>query len=264
MVTRTSFEKVWILIWESLPSENLNALWICEVERAMEDVLTVQSNEPVLIKKKNWKGTGKDRVTTFWTKKFTCLYDKIAKAITVMINENIHCPEWLPGGRTVMIPKSKNPTAVSEFRLITCLNTIYKLITSVINARILEHFCQNNILQLDQRGGVKGSMGCIDNLLTDKTVLEDASKFKKNLSCVWINTKKAFDSVSHRWLIQVHRINSRIISLIESIMRAWKMTLEVITDQGPTHIGAVDVNRGIRQGDSFCVQLFTMCLNPTA
>ena len=34
-----------------------------------------------------------------------------------------------------------------------------------------------------------------------------------------------------------------------------------MNDQGPTHIGPIDVNRGIRQGDSFCVQLFTMCLN---
>ena len=79
--------------------------------------------------------------------------------------------------------------------------------------------------------------------------------------------KKAFDSVSHWWLIQIlnlHRINARIISMIESIMRAWKITLEVITDQGPAHIGSIDVNRGIRQGDSFCVQPFTLCLNPTA
>ena len=78
--------------------------------------------------------------------------------------------------------------------------------------------------------GVKGSMGCIDNLLIDKMVLEDASKFKKNLSCVWIDTRKALDSVSYRWLIQVlnlHRINSRIISLIESIMRVWKTTLRL-------------------------------------
>ena len=154
-----------------------------------------------------------------------------------------------------MIPKSKNPTAVSEFRPISCLNTTYKLITLVINARILEHFRQNIILEVDQRGAVKGSMGCIDNLLIDKTVLEDASKFKKNLSCVWIDTKKAFDSVSHWWLIQVlnlHRINSKIISLIESIMRAWKITLEVITDQGPTHICPTDVNRGILQTEVYC------------
>ena len=166
----------------------------------MEDVLPVQSNEPVLIsgsevqenikKKKNWRSTGKDRVTTFRIKKFTCLHDKIAKAITVMINENIYCSESLLGGRTVMIPESKNPTAVSEFRPITCLNTIYKLITSVINARILEHFRQNIILQLDQRGGVKESMGYVDNFLIDKTVLEDANKFKKNLSCAWIDTKR--------------------------------------------------------------------------
>ena len=106
-------------------------------------------------------------------------------------------------------------------------------------------------------------MGCIDNLLIDKTVLEDASKFKNNLSCVWIDTRKAFDSVSHWWLIQVlnlHRINSRIISLIESIMTVWKITLEVTTDQGPTHIGPIDVNRGILQGYSFCVQLKSDCL----
>ena len=110
-------------------------------------------------------------------------------------------------------------------------------------------------------------MGCIDNLLIDKTVLEDASQFKKNLSCVWIDTKKAFDSVSHQWLIQVlnlHIINSRIISLIESIMRAWKITLEVITDQGPTQIDPIDINRGIPQGDSFSVQLFKVCLNSIA
>ena len=116
-------------------------------------------------------------------------------------------------------------------------------------------------------GGVKGSMGCIDNLLIDKTVLEDASNFKKNLSFVWIDTRKAFDTVSHRWLIQIlnlHRINTRIISLIGSIMRVWEITLEVTTDQGPTHIGPIDVNRGISQGDSFCVQLFTMCSNPIA
>ena len=63
--TRTAFEKFFIPVWESLPSKNLNAPWICKVERAMEDVLPVQSNEPVLIsgsevqenikKKKNWE-----------------------------------------------------------------------------------------------------------------------------------------------------------------------------------------------------------------
>ena len=30
------------------------------------------------------------------------------------------------------------------------------------------------MLQLDQRGGKPGSMGCMDNLLVDRIVLEDA------------------------------------------------------------------------------------------
>ena len=68
---------------------------------------------------------------------------------------------------------------------------------------------------------------------------------KRTYHVYGIDTRKAFDTVSHRWLIQVlnlHRISSRIISLIESIMRVWKITLEVTTDQGPTHIGPIDVN----------------------
>ena len=40
-------------------------------------------------------------------------------------------------------------------------------------------------MQLDQRGGTPGSMGCIDNLLIDKAILEDATKNSKNLSCTW-------------------------------------------------------------------------------
>jgi len=44
-------------------------------------------------------------------------------------------------------------------------------------------------------------MGCIDNLLVDKALLEDAAKNAKNISCVWIDVKKAFDSVAHNWLV---------------------------------------------------------------
>ena len=42
------FYKFWIPIRESLPYMNLNVPWICKVERAMEDVSLIQSNEPVL------------------------------------------------------------------------------------------------------------------------------------------------------------------------------------------------------------------------
>ena len=54
------------------------------------------------------------------------------------------------------------------------MTTTYKLVTSVIDARLTKHQEQYNYMQIDQRGCSTGLMGCIDNLLIDKAVLKDA------------------------------------------------------------------------------------------
>ena len=56
-------------------------------------------------------------------------------------------------------------------------------------------------MQIDQRGGKAKTMGCADNPLIDKMVLEDAHYQKKNLSCTWVDVKIALDLLSHWWVI---------------------------------------------------------------
>lgn len=121
-------------------------------------------------------------------------------------------------------------------------------------------------MQLDQRGGVKGSMGCIDNLSIDKAILEDANKNKKNLSCLRVKVKKAFDGVSHYCPMAVlhdYGFNQTLTSFIKSI-RIWKTTLFAQTTEGRATIGPINVKCEIMQGDSLCFTLFTFCLNPMA
>lgn len=86
-----------------------------------------------------------------------------------------------------MIPKEDNPSA-SDYRPITCLKTLYKLIMSVIDC-----FLQSR---------EEKTMGCVDNLLIKKIVLEHVHYQKKNLSCIWVDVKKASDLVSHWWAIK--------------------------------------------------------------
>ena len=111
---------------------------------------------------------------------------------------------------------------------------------------------------------MKGTMGCVDNLRIDKTILDDATKLnKKNISCVWIDVKKAFDSVSHKWLITTledHGINMRLIAFIKNVIQTWKITLLAPTSNGKESIGPINIQRSILQGDSFCVKLFTLRL----
>ena len=82
-----------------------------------------------------------------------------------------------------------------------------------------------------------------------------------------MNVKKALDSVSHQWIIrtlEMHRIHNSLINFIKSAMKTWRITLEVNTSNGKEKIGAIKVNRVILQGDSFCVRLFPLALNPIA
>lgn len=97
----------------------------------------------------------------------------------------------------------------SDYRPITCLSTPHKLITSVIDRFLYSHEEKYRLMQIDQRERKAKAMGYVDNLLIDKMVLEDAHFQKKNLSCSWVDVKKAFDSVSQQWIIKIlkmHRI----------------------------------------------------------
>ena len=110
-------------------------------------------------------------------------------------------------------------------------------------------------------------MGCIDNSLIDKALLEDATKNANNISCVWIDLKKAFDSVAHNWLVTVlkdHGVNERPVCFIEKITILLKTTLIVPTEKGTEKVGPIRIQRGILQGDLLCVILFTLCINPIA
>ena len=110
-------------------------------------------------------------------------------------------------------------------------------------------------------------MGCIDNLLLDKAILEDAKRNRKNLSCTWIDIQKAYDSVSHNWLIRIlemHGLEQTLIKIIGKIVKTWETTIEVTTCNGREKADPISIKRGILQGDSFCVTLFIMSLNPIA
>ena len=165
----------------------------------------------------------------------------IATALNNILTDRLDIPAWLTIGKSVMIPKKDNPST-SYHRPITCLNTLYKLTTSVIDHQLEVHEDKNNLMQIDQRRGNANSMGTIDNLPFDKMILEDAHFPKKNLSCTWVDVKKAFDSISHQWIsktLEMHGINADLINL------------EVTTNKGKGTIGPVKVNKGILQGDSF-------------
>ena len=82
-------------------------------------------------------------------------------------------PAWLVSGKTTLILKvaEKGPIA-SNYRPITCLPTLWKLLSGIIACKMLEHLTANKILAFEQKGIRPGSRGTKDQLLIDKMIDE--------------------------------------------------------------------------------------------
>jgi hypothetical protein len=86
---------------------------------------------------------------------------------------------------------------------ITCLNTLFKIITSCISYRVEKFLTANQILTEQQKGCKKFSQGCKEQLTINTITCKQVQKKNRNLSTARIDYKKAYDSVPHSWLIEV-------------------------------------------------------------
>ena len=87
-------------------------------------------------------------------------------------------------------------------------------------------------------------MGCIDNLLIDKAVLEDAQFSRKKPSFTWIDVKKVFDSIDQNWLnfcLQIHRIPTKMAQFISNTIKHWKITLGVKTAISKEYVRSIKI-----------------------
>ena len=98
-------------------------------------------------------------------------------------------PEWFTQGITYQLPTSNETNIPKNYRPITCLSNMYKIL--------------NNILPSELKGCKKGYYGYKDQLLINNMLLENSRFYHRNLSTAWIDYRKAFDSVSHTWILKV-------------------------------------------------------------
>ena len=96
-------------------------------------------------------------------------------------------PEWLTKGKTTLLPKSDKTTDASQFRPKTCLNTLWKCLTGIIGDKIAAFMESNNMLAVEQQGGVKRSYGTKTQLLINRNILADVTKRRKNLHMLYID-----------------------------------------------------------------------------
>jgi hypothetical protein len=219
----------------------------------------------VLASSKSFAAPGVDAINNFWWKSFPCVHEHLARIFTEYMRGTRPIPPWLAEGRTVLIPKKGDLSKPQNYRPITCLNTLYKIFTSVLNERILSSI--NPVWQqvYEQRGSKRGLAGCIENLLVDRCVCHDAVAHLRNLSMAWVDYAKAFDSTSHQLLLrllELLKVHPDVVRCIADIIPLWKTKFAVTSGNEVFHTEWVHYRRGVFQGDSLSPLLFCISLLP--
>ena len=107
---------------------------------------------------------------------------------------------------------------------------------------------------MDQRGSKEKCSGTLENLLIDDMVLKDAHDNKRNLSCCWIDVRKAYDSLSHSWLIAmliIHRFPDKLVKAVAEIIKNWNTVLIVPLESVDVQSDPIMITNGVFQGDVF-------------
>ena len=246
-ITKEEYERFWTPIWENAQEFDHRSTWVNEFDKAVSSRIIHQSTEEIKVPKKmvtdkmkrcrNWNAPGRDKICNYWLKGLESTNELLESVLEQFINRQTAIPNQFTGGRTVMLDKDGEESAAYK-RPISCLNTIYKLCTKIIRTFLINHNMKYDLIQLDQRGSKARSLGSIDCINNHK-----------NLSCAWYDVRKAYDAVSHQWLLkclEIHRVPKNLCDFIRRI------------DKGSEFLGPIDILRGILQGDSFYVTLFIM------
>ncbi|KAG0435466.1 LINE-1 retrotransposable element ORF2 protein [Dictyocoela muelleri] len=205
----------------------------------------------------SWKATGPDRIYNFYIKNIKSLRPYLISEIQKLCADPSLIPKYMFKTLTYMIPKKQNPKA-SEYRPISCLSNIYKIITKVFSINLTTILEMNNIISLNQIGARKNCLAAKEQLIFNHCI-SIYNEFK--LKILWVDIRKAFDSVSFNYLLKItKRLN--LPDSLQTLIKNMQENIEISLCMNKGRITSFKPMRGILQGDSLSPILFTLCMEP--
>ncbi|XP_029657731.1 uncharacterized protein LOC115232001 [Octopus sinensis] len=206
----------------------------------------------------DWKACGCDGIYNFFIKKMESLHGFLCHEITRIINGEYMPESWFYTGITYLIPKKDDCETPKDLRPITCMPTLYKLVTKCVNVKLADFVEAFGLISDNQLGTRKYCQGAKEQALINQCLNKE---YGNGLYSAWVDVKKAYDSVDHDFLFHVldcSGIPLWIVNFVKSVVKKWAVKLHM---EG-RRIGSVKLNRGILQGDSLSPLLFVMVLDP--
>ena len=210
---------------------------------------------------KNNKAVGPGRIPNEFIKHLT---HEIKEIILKLFNPNLKVgiiAENLCQDFITVIHKDGKKNDPVNYRGICIANSILKISSSLLEARLIEFCKKHNIIDKAQTGFQENARTS-DHILTLKTIINKyvTDQKGKTLYSCFIDFKKAFDSVWHIGLFRKLEnlgINGSCLNLIKSICKKTKCAVKV---NGKT-TNFLNYERGVHQGNPISPLLFNIFIN---
>lgn len=206
---------------------------------------------------KNSKAPGPDNIPSELLKYGA---EPIAKALTPIIRK-IWDLESIPiswkEGIVVTIPKKGDLRQCSNWRGITLLNTVNKLLSSLILQRMSP--VVETILRKEQ-AGFRPGRSCVDHINTTRIIIEQSIEYNSSLYLLFVDFERAFDTVSRPALwdaLSSKGIPPKIIHLIRELYTDAKCKVRYRGEESQPF----ELNTGVKQGCVLSPTLFLLLLD---
>ena len=171
-------------------------------------------------------------------------------------------PDWMTKGKTTLIHKDLSKgTAPNNYRPITCLLMMWRILTAQIKEKIYYSLISQGLFPNEQKGCRKGFKGTAEILYIVKHILNESKTRWKNLDMAWIDYKKAYDMVPQNWIInclKMYKISHETIHFIKKTMKNWRVELTA----GGKSLAETKIQKGIFQGYALSPLLFINAMMP--
>ena len=157
----------------------------------------------------------------------------------------------------VPIPKKGDLTQCDNWRGISLLDVMGKVFTKVIQMRLQK--VAEEVLP-DSQCGFRAGRGCADMIFCARQLMEKAREHNTTLYLLFIDLRKAYDSIPREALWQVLRkygIPPTLVNIIRSLHDGMKT--EITMDGATTP--EIEVTNGLRQGCTIAPTLFNLYFN---